>query len=342
MPFPGRLWKIGLIFSLALDSFDLESAIVENMSDRTPKFIFVFLDGLGLGKSTLDNPLAAAENTIFLMQLLGGPLLQGLEVRDGDLLFKAIDAQLGVPGLPQSATGQTALYTGRNAPAFLGRHLTGFANGSLRILIEESGLFKQAIALGKTATHANLYSPAYFEAIEQRRLRYSVGTLLNLTANLPFRMQADYERGEAIYWDITGELAHHRDISTPPITPEAAGEVLVRLGSQYHVTLFECYLTDYAGHAQDHAQAKQVLQRVDQFLESVICSLPRDTTLIVSSDHGNIEDLSTKLHTLNPVPLMVVGPHAPAFQAVNDITEITPMILRLLAGGRAIADPSLN
>ena len=294
------------------------------------KYIFIFLDGVGLGDRSPDNPFAQDAITPFLRELLGAPLLAGLGVYRPNLLLKPIDASLGVPGLPQSATGQTALYTGRNAPEFLGRHQTGFANGSLRILIEESGLFKQVLALDKTATHANLYSPGYFEAIAQRRLRYSVGTLLNLTANLPFRMQTDYAQGQAIYWDITGDLAHYRGIDAPPINPQEAGRRLAALGSGYTVTLFECYLPDFAGHSQDMNQAVQILQRIDTFLKSVVSNLPTEITLIVSSDHGNVEDLSTKRHTLNAAPLLAIGPHAWLFKPVEDITGITPKILELI------------
>ncbi|MDJ0705339.1 MAG: hypothetical protein QNJ46_18815 [Leptolyngbyaceae cyanobacterium MO_188.B28] len=294
------------------------------------KYIFLFLDGVGLGDRTPNNPLAQGACTPFLRELLGSPLLAGCEVYRPHLLLKPIDATLGVPGLPQSATGQTALYTGRNAPQFRGCHQTGFANGSLRILIEESGLFKQVLALDGTATHANLYSPAYFDAIAQRRLRYSVGTLLTLTANLPFRMQAEYARREAIYWDITGELVHHRGIDAPPITPQEAGRRLAALGSRYTVTLFECYLPDFAGHNQDMNHAVKILQRIDTFLESVVSHLSVDVTLILSSDHGNVEDLSSKRHTLNPAPLLAVGPHAGFFQSVEDITGITPKIVELI------------
>ena len=303
----------------------------------TGKYIFLFLDGVGLGDRTPDNPLAQDAVTPFLRELLNAPLLTGLEVHRPNLLFKPIDATLGVPGLPQSATGQTALYTGRNAPQFRGRHQTGFANGSLRILIEESGLFKQVLALDQTATHANLYSPAYFAAIAQRRLRYSVGTLLTLTANLPFRMQAEYAQGEAIYWDITGDLAHRRGIDAPPITPQEAGRRLAALGSRHTVTLFECYLPDFAGHSQDMNQAVQILQRIDRFLKSVVSNLSAEVTLIISSDHGNVEDLSTKRHTLNAAPLLAIGPDAGLFATVEDLTGITPKIVELIqldgAGG---------
>lgn len=308
-----------------------------------PRFIFLFLDGVGLAPSGPFNPLApydGNEPLPYLAGQLGGSLLAGHEVNRLDLLLKPIDAGLGVPGRPQSATGQTSLYTGRNAPAFLGRHLTGFANGSLRILLEESGLFKQVLALGGTATSANLYTPGYFAAIEQRKLRYSVGALLNLTANVPFRQAEDYERGEALHWDITGRYIGERGLTYPPISPQEAGTRLARLASRYDVTLFESYLTDFAGHRRDLAEARDVLADVDGLLEGIVENMTADTTLVVSSDHGNLEDLSFKMHTLNPVPLLVVGPRATAFAHVEDIMGITPIIVeQIKEASRVSANP---
>lgn len=300
------------------------------MPDDRPHFILLFLDGVGLGAANAENPLASSEHTPFLAQLLGRPLTTGLDIQKPGILAKPIDACLGVPGLPQSATGQTTLYTGQNAAKFRGQHQTGFANGSLRQLIEAHGLFKQVMALGGTATLANLYSPAYFEAIAQRRIRYAVGTLLNLTTGLPFRMQSEYERGEAIFWDITGDLAQYRGIAAPPISPQEAGRRLARLGDRYNVTLFECFLPDYAGHGQQWDAATTVLRRVDTFVEKVVENLSPKVTLIISSDHGNLEDLSTKSHTLNPVPLIAIGPQAASFQKVADLTQVTPSICQIL------------
>ncbi|MBE9066620.1 alkaline phosphatase family protein [Leptolyngbya cf. ectocarpi LEGE 11479] len=295
------------------------------------RFILVFLDGLGLGPASPHNPLSDPATMPRVQSLCGTPWLSGAHVQRPHFLLKPIDATLGVPGLPQSATGQTTLYTGHNAAKFRGQHQTGFANGSLRQLIEPHGLFKRVLAQGGTATLANLYSPAYFEAIAQRRWRYSVCTLLNMTAGLPFRMQYEYEQGKALFWDITGEIANSRGIAQAPITPELAGNYLATLGNHYSVTLFECYLSDYAGHSQIYNQAISVLQRIDRFLAAVINHLAVDTTLIVVSDHGNVEDLSTKRHTLNAVPLWVVGPAAQDFTQVQDLTGITPTILAALA-----------
>lgn len=292
-----------------------------------PRFLFLFLDGIGLGTAQPSNPLAAADTLPYLTDLLGSLLLADCSVQRSDLSCQPIDPCLGVPGLPQSATGQTSLFTGCNAPAFLGKHLSAFANGSLRSLIDSHGMFKQILALGGTVTHANLYSPAYFAAIAQRRRRYSVGTLVTLTAGVPFRMGGDSDDQIAISWDITGQF--RRDPVTSAIAPNFAGERLAAIAAHHHLTLFECYLPDYAGHSQDFAQAKAVLQLVDAFIASVVTHLAHDVTLVISSDHGNVEDLVHKHHTLNPVPLIAIGPEAAEFATVTDITGITPKILEL-------------
>lgn len=312
------------------------------MANASPGFILLFLDGVGLGHPQSHNPLANPAHTPFLSDLLGTPLTATLRAQQTELLAQPIDACLGIPGRPQSATGQTTLYTGQNAAQFRGQHQTGFANGSLRQLIEAHGIFKQVLALGGTATLANLYSPAYFEAIAQRRIRYAVGTLLNLTAQLPFRMQSEYEDGEAIFWDITGELAQFRGIAGAPITAHEAGARLACLGAQHTVTLFECFLTDFVGHAQDYPQAVTVLRRVDAFIESLVTSLASHVTLVITSDHGNLEDLATKRHTLNPVPLIAIGPDAPAFHTATDLTDITPQILQLLRAKQAKFPPIIS
>jgi len=303
--------------------------VSQRPSDR-PQFLLLFLDGVGLGDPHPHNPLAHPEHAPFLSQLLEGPLVAPLAVDQPTLIAKPIDACLGVPGLPQSATGQTTLYTGINAAQFRGQHQSAFANGSLRPLIETHSLFRQVMALGGTATLANLYSPTYFEAIAQRRLRYAVGALANLTARLPFRMQSEYERGEAIFWDITGALAASRGIAAPPISPAEAGRRLANIAAAHTFTLFECFLTDYAGHRQQWSTAVEVIRRVDQFVENLVENLSVNVTLVITSDHGNLEDLSTSRHTTNPVPLVAIGPRAHNFSLAKDLTDIALTITDIL------------
>ncbi|MDX1740430.1 MAG: peptidase, partial [Rhodothermales bacterium] len=58
-----------------------------------------------------------------------------------------------------------------------------------------------------------------------------------------------------------------------------------------------------------------------------------NTTLLLTSDHGNLEDLSVKTHTRNPVPFVALGPAAHDFAEVRSILDVTPAILRSLGSG---------
>ena len=53
--------------------------------------------------------------------------------------------------------------------------------------------------------------------------------------------------------------------------------------------------------------------------------------LVITSDHGNVEDLSHRHHTLNPVPTLVIGAARAAFgQGLSDLTHFAPAILSYL------------
>lgn len=79
------------------------------------------------------------------------------EVRRG-VLLQPLDACLGVPGLPQSATGQTALFTGVNAAAAVGEHVTAHPTAPLRAIIAEHSLLKRAAEGGAQVMMANAHS----------------------------------------------------------------------------------------------------------------------------------------------------------------------------------------
>ena len=42
------------------------------------------------------------------------------------------------------------------------------------------------------------------------------------------------------------------------------------------------------------------------------------------------QDSSVKTHTLNPVPLLAVGPAATRLDGVRSLTEVAPRLLRIL------------
>jgi hypothetical protein len=268
-----------------------------------------------------------------LQNLLGRPLVAGPPIERPYLLFRPIDACLGVEGLPQSATGQTSLFTGVNAAQVIGRHLAAFPTAALRDIIAHHSILKRVTESGGRATFANAYSPQYWELVQQRRLRHSVTTWTNMAAGLRFRDLNDLMQGQAVYWDITHSIIHQRGIAEVPlIEPEEAGQRLAQLTTEHDLVLYESFLPDLAGHRRLEMAPEAVMTLIDRFLKGLLVSLPDDATLLLSSDHGNIEDTSTKAHTYNPVPLLAVGPDAAAFTEVRAITDVTPAILRLLKG----------
>ena len=65
------------------------------------------------------------------------------------------------------------------------------------------------------------------------------------------------------------------------------------------------------------------------FLAGVLAERDSDITLLLTSDHGNIEDVRVG-HTLNPALGAAFGPRSAAAASLGDLREVTPFILGLL------------
>lgn len=251
-------------------------------------------------------------------------------VAGNGLLLRAVDACLGVPGLPQSATGQTTLFTGVNAAALVGDHLSAYPTQRLRDVIAEASVMKQVAAAGGQVLFANAHSERFWELIRKNERRLSASTLTALAAGAPIPTLADLAEGRAVLWDLTHEIAsRHLGYELAIVSPEQAGARLARLASEHDLVLYESFLTDLAGHQR--IESEWVLTRLDAFLGAVLAHKTAETTVVLCSDHGNVEDATTKSHTTNPVPLLVVGPGAQRFAAATSITDVTPAIVLYLA-----------
>ena len=291
--------------------------------------LFIFLDGVGLAPAGPGNPLSTVPMP-HLWDLLGGPLvLNGGDTSAKEVTLRALDACLGVPGLPQSATGQTALLTGVNAPALVGDHLSAYPTAPLRKVIAEHSVLKRAAEAGARVALANAHSEQFWRMVQEGKRRLGVSTLSALAAHIPIPSLEDLEQGRAVLWDITHEIAStYLGYPLPLISAEGAGARLSRLAMDADLVLYESFLTDLAGHRR--LAADWVLPRLDEFLGGVLDHRPSDTTVVVSSDHGNLEDMTTKAHTSNPVPLLAVGPAAALFEEAHDLTDVAPAILTAL------------
>lgn len=295
--------------------------------------LLIFVDGLGLrAPDPASNPVARARLDR-LRVFLDAP------TPDPRAILVATDACLGVLGLPQSATGQTSILAGVNAPQAMGRHINGYCTKSLAALLNGRSLFSRVKAAGHAATFANAYTPKYLEKLPRF---LSVTTVATKQAGLRFRSLDDLARGEAVFHDFTNSLLPERGYTLPQVSPGEAGRRLARLASQHAFTMYEHFLTDLAGHAQDMTRAVVVLENLEVFLDGVLSHLDlSDHLVILTSDHGNLEDLSTTRHTTNPVPTLLWGIGADAAaNGIRTIADIAPAVLRHLGIAGAIDIPS--
>ncbi len=301
--------------------------------------LFLFLDGVGLGSADPGrNPLTAARLPV-LRSLLGGiPSLAESSLETAQGIAIPLDATLGMPGLPQSGTGQAALMAGFNAPKAAGHHFGPFPPNSIRERIAKRNIFRRVLDAGLSPCFANAFPQRFFDYVAAHRFRLSMTTLSCSLAGLPLRQLADLQSGNAISAELTNEgwRAMGYD-ELPVLTPQESGRILAGLTARHDFTLFEYWKTDFAGHAQDWKEAVDVLERFDQLLEGLIDSIDRSKTLVVlSSDHGNIEDLAVKTHTRNPVPLVAIGHGHRAFISFlpkhrrPTLAHVTPAIMHML------------
>ena len=266
--------------------------------------LFIFIDGIGIGrKDQATNPFSFYPSQFF--SVLGG------EAKfEPEGILVPTDAHLGVDGIPQSGTGQTALFTGYNAPQIMGRHVAGFPPFTLRPYLKEKSLVKKFTDAGLEATLVNAYTPRYFEWISRPRGErfMSASTLMQTGSGRRLLTVDDLRAGNSLYMDITHWLLRERGIDIELLDPVVAGRRLVHIARKHRLVVYEYFLTDKLGHEGSMQQAEQIVSDLDLFLQGVWQELnPEKELVVISSDHGNFEDLSIGSHTKNPVPTMIYG-----------------------------------
>jgi Metalloenzyme superfamily len=283
------------------------------------RIALLFVDGVGVGVRNPDvNPLARRE--FLLSQFQDG---DGTPLPSGELSL--VDATFGMAGRPQSASNQTALLTGLPAPVLVGRHVLGYPDAALRALLAKHSMVKRLVDSGRRAAFANAYPAAYLAALglphqsgdaaeveisarARRRLRPSATTAAFAAGGVPLRTLDALRAGEALAHDVTGARGVARGLRLPLRTPTEAAAIFWRLAMGVDFTLFEHFAADEAGHAQDVDAALEALATFDAFVRAVVASRPADTRVLVTSDHGNVEDLRTRNHTRAQVPLLAFPP----------------------------------
>ena len=301
------------------------------------KLLFLFLDGIGLGEDNPEtNPFVRA-NMPFLESLLNGKKLtkSSAPIENDQVSLLAVDPNLDVKGLPQSATGQAVLLTGINIPEKLGYHYGPKPNQEVAEFLNENTIFHKVVKANKKTALLNAYPPRYFDGIDSGKRLYSSIPLALTNAGIPLFTHEDYFAGKALSADFTGAGWHSflNFPDAPLFDSHTAGVKLAELAKNYDFAFFEYWASDYAGHKQDMESAVSQLENFDGVLSGLLSSWrSEDGLILLTSDHGNMEDLSTRKHTSANVPLLLFGDKKlrSEFNQIKQLTEIAPAIARFL------------
>jgi len=298
------------------------------------RVIVIFLDGVGLGDADPEaNPFMHVDLSA-MQALLGVSHLTrevaGTMTAQGALL--GLDALLGVPGLPQSATGQTTILTGRNAPAVIGEHSGPYPNQALRDLLAHESIFKVLLEAGQPVAYANAYPMRFLDRVGRGKGRLSANTQAAFLAGLKLRSGEDLREGRAIGALLSNDFWPEPDFKLPPLTARQAGAQLASLAQDHTLTFFEFWYSDLLGHKKERAESLKILGMLDDFLAGILERLDLShSLLLVVSDHGNFEDWTTTKHTKNPTLTILAGA---GFQALvprlHSLADIKPAILAYL------------
>ena len=299
------------------------------------RLLFIFLDGIGLGENDPEtNPFARAKMPNLNGLLAGRSLLRDSAPFHGErATLVAVDPAVGVAGLPQSATGQAMLMTGINIPAELGYHYGPKPNPEVAAYLKEATLFSRFAKEGKKAALLNAYPPRYFDGIDSGKRLYSSIPLAVINAGLLLFRHDDFFAGRALSADFTGQgwrtMLGFTD--APVMEPSQAGRVLGRLAQEYDFALFEYWASDYAGHKQEMDNAIRLMETFDGVLGGLVETWDDEGLILVTSDHGNMEDLSTRKHTKADVPALLIGSKVAREEfrrGMKDLTDVAPAIWR--------------
>lgn len=298
------------------------------------RVLLVFVDGVGLGSRGAHNPFEGAPLEVL------GPWAHDEIARMPHAVYGAIDATLGHPGLPQSATGQATIFTGDDAIALQNGHFSGHPTPRLAKLIAERSLLMRARQGGKRAAFLNAYNVERVRHIERvlrgeekpsRRHPPSASSLAALAGGGSLATFEDVREGRAATFDLTGETLRAWGLDAPRVTLEQAARNVAAGARETDVSLFEIFTTDMAGHSQDMTWARAEVTKLDRFLRALFLAVDEDQLVVVTSDHGNLEDLSTRSHTRALVPLLAYGKGAATFvHHAHDLRDVAPRILAAL------------
>ncbi len=254
--------------------------------------IWLALDGVG-------HPLDAPAGSVWEQDL---PTLRPL-IDAG----RALDATLGVPGLPQSGTGQTCWLTAQDAVQAMGEHFGPHPGPTLQKLLRARSLPVALSAAGGRCALVNFYAPQYLQAASGPRNRMGCFPFSFRAAGLPLNPPGLPLLRASLGLNYESPWTPFQTLSE--VT--AAGRALGAAAQGWDVLVADLWFSDVLGHlgrpdpeARLLQAGRDYLRRLDTLLLGLLDSGVR---VVLSSDHGNFENLQVKSHTTARVPFAGAG-----------------------------------
>lgn len=295
-----------------------------------------FLDGVGMGTGDPDiNPFIRATMPHLDALLGNGWYLRPDDGGIGRVLVETAslvptDPNMGVSGRPQSATGQATILTGRNIPQVVGEHYGPKPNPAVAREVRRGTLFSEVINADGTAALITPYPQGYFDAVNSGRRLLSSVPLAATSAGLNLMTADDLRAGRAVSPDFTGggwrDYLGYDDI--PDLALEDAGRQIANIAQGYNFTFFEHWPSDRSGHRGPLHQAIEHLEMIDTVFGGLYDAWDHTSgLLIVTSDHGNIEEKNHRQHSRNPVPTILIGrDHARLAVMIHNLADIATVV----------------
>ena len=312
-------------------------------NDPMQRVIFIFIDGAGMGRADAGNPFFQAKS-LFL------PFWQGAMILPDNTPLTAIDATLGIPGIPQSASGQTALFCGIGAEAIANHHHNGYPDLHLRKIIRGKNLLLCLKKNGVCAQFLNAY-PGFHDFFSSEHIQINAdgrfwfsdafpprfkkmisvtSCMLLASGQNPFSETA-IRAGRSLYQDYSNRQLISQGLKLPEYSPAQAAEIIAAAAKNCDFILYEYFQTDIYAHRRSYAECIDLIRDLDTLVGSLISHLDHKLdTLVLTSDHGNMEEFHSRGHSRNPVPFLAWGRHGTFLRTrIKGISDVTPAILEL-------------
>ena len=312
------------------------SANANDVSKIAPHVHIFFLDGVGLGDADpAINPFATAKLPNLNGLLGDGWWVKGVSrISTSRATLVPTDPNMDMPGRPQSATGQATILAGRNVPKAIGEHYGPKPNEAVRQEIQKGTLFHEVAAAGGRAALITPYPQGFFDAINSGKRLLSSVPFSATDAGLSLMTADDLKNGRAVSPGFTGQAWHtHLGYDDVPIlTLHEAGQQIAAIAQTHHFSFFEHWPSDRSGHRGSLADAAAHLELIDGALGGLFEAWDDENgLLIITSDHGNIEEKDHRLHTRNPVPTILIGQnHAELAEQITDLSDVACVVRNVL------------